>query len=261
MFEKIEESTLVYYRSDNITARHLFSTRLGGVSTKPHLASMNVGENRGDSEENVIQNITILTRQIGCTPDEVIRSRQIHSANVRAVHKNDAGAFFDDCDGFVTNERGICLTVKVADCVPILLCDNEASVIGALHAGWRGSASGILGEGIKKMILLGATVSNIKIAIGASIRLCCYEVGKDFDTSVSESIGFSAQEKGIITKTPEGKYFADLVKLNTHFASISGIPPENISVCQECTCCHPELFFSHRYSKGHRGTMCAMITL
>lgn len=261
MFVRTENGELVYFRSDNIEVPHLFTTRRGGVSTQPHLASLNVGDNRGDSEENVTANLDIAAGQIGLTHSDTVRARQIHSVKVRTVGKADKGAFFEDCDGFVTAEQGVALTVKVADCVPILLCDKQASVIGALHAGWRGAASGIAYEGVLAMTALGAEPSRIKAALGACIHSCCYEVGGDFVESVEALLGCDPEQSGVIIPSADGKYHADIVRLNLIHLERAGIAPENISVCGECTCCDPKLFFSHRYSKGKRGTMCAMIAL
>lgn len=260
MFTEIKDNNrLVYYKSDNISYPHGFSTRLGGVSTAPHLRSLNLGGNRGDDPENVVRNYEIFLGALGLSYDKLVSSAQIHSANVRVVTAGDAGRRFDDCDGFVTAERGVVLCVKVADCIPILFADESAGIIGAVHAGWRGAVSGIASVCIDKMLSLGAKAQNIHAAIGAGIHPCCYEVGVDFAGAVREIAGEDAFKKHLKPRGTPGKYSADIVGISRDFILKSGVPEENISECTECTCCSPDKFFSHRYSGGLRGTMCAVI--
>ena len=110
------------------------------------------------------------------------------------------------------------------------------------------------------MIALGADAGNIKAAIGACIHPCCYQVGRDFALQVRENMG-DAAELYLQKDAEPGKFRADIVGMNIHYLKAAGLPEENISVCDECTCHNPRLFFSHRYSKGLRGTMCALIKL
>ncbi len=191
---------------------------------------------------------------------DLVRSKQIHSTNVKVVTRADAGSFFEDCDGFVTKETGVVLCVKVADCAPILLYDGKNKVIGALHAGWKGSCRGIAKEGVRAMESLGARPENIKAAIGACIHSCCYEVGQDFLSTVIACMGREAAMEYVKYKE-DTRLYADIVGMNCRYLQNCGVKKENISVCDYCTCCHPELFFSHRYSHGLRGTMCAVISL
>ena len=261
MFVKtVYDNGVVAFSSDNITTPHMFSTRCAGVSSLPHLVSLNLGENRGDSPENVRTNFERFLSVKGLSYSSLIRARQIHSTNVRIVDDRDAGKVFDDCDGFVSKSLGVVLCVKVADCAPILLYDEKNRVIGALHAGWRGASRGIAENGVKQMISCGADVKNIKAAIGACIHPCCYEVGKDFFDEVASYMGSECASR-YVKKAGEEKFRADIVGMNIYYLKKSGIEESSISVCKECTCCHPELFFSHRYGKGMRGTMCAVISL
>lgn len=256
----VYENGVIAFSASNISTPHMFSTRCGGISSLPHLVSLNLGENRGDSEENVRENFRRFLSVKGLSYENLVRAKQIHSANVRVVGKEDAGKFFEDCDGFVTRESGVVLSVKVADCVPILLHDSENRVIGALHAGWRGACHGIAEKGVKSMVSLGADAKNIQVAIGACIHPCCYEVREDFFNEVASVMGNDAASL-YVKHTGDGSFEADIVGMNLHYLKKSGVAEENISVCEYCTCCHPELFFSHRYSKGKRGTMCAVISL
>ena len=186
-------------------------------------------------------------------------SHQIHSAKVRYVTEADSGSAFDDCDGFVTDRKGVVLIVKTADCVPILLADRQAGVVAALHAGWRGTVNGIAAVGVEKMLRLGADLENIRVAIGACIHECCFEVQQDFVDAVSTIKGADFAEAHI--RKREGRRYADLVGMNCAILESAGISRGQIDISADCTCCAPELYHSHRATKGKRGTMAAAIGL
>jgi YfiH family protein len=158
-------------------------------------------------------------------------------------------------DGVVTKERGIMIGVQVADCVPILLFDRRRDVVAAVHAGWRGTASGIL----KKMIELmerryHSFKDDIILSIGPSIRWCCYEVGYDVLEAVKKETGNGDYflEKG-------QKYCLDLPTANKYQALGAGIKEKNIWLSNECTYCLPEKYYSYRFSKGITGRQYGLI--
>lgn len=255
-----EENGVGIFKSENISARHAFSTRLGGVSTEAPFASLNLSYDRGDPAENVDKNLDIFTGLFGSDRAHFVCASQTHSSTVKMIGIDDADKKFDNCDGFVTTERGIILSVSVADCTPILLEDKENGVICALHSGWRGTVGGIAGVGVSSMEKLGAKSANIQVAIGACIHDCCYEVKDDFYNSVISIKGKEFADRHI-NKDSFGIMHANIVSMNCEILLLSGILPENISVCSKCTCCESDLFFSHRASKGIRGGMKAAIML
>lgn len=254
---KTNYNGVVYFRSAEITAPHGFSTRLGGCSVIPHLSSMNLGKNLEDDPLAVEENYRRMGEAIGFDHKTIVFTNQIHSADVKRVTKADIGATYD-CDGFVTDERGVTLAVRTADCVPILLYD-PSGVIGAVHAGWRGSVNGIQRNAVKMMIGAGSKPENIKVAIGACIHKCCYEVGKDFCDTFYSVLGKEFASEYIEER--DGRLYCDLVSLNVGMLTTEGIIPENITVSEDCSCCHSELYFSHRATKGKRGVMSAFISL
>ncbi|MBE6631351.1 MAG: peptidoglycan editing factor PgeF [Ruminococcaceae bacterium] len=249
---------LGYFRAENIKAKHGFSTRMGGVSVLPHLFSLNLAFGRGDDEDTVRKNIEIFCSAIEVPQDSVISAKQIHSAKVLRVGPEDKGLESTECDGFVTDKKGVTLCVKVADCVPVLLCDGERRIVSAVHAGWRGSAAGICVNAVREMLKIGADIKNINAAIGPSIHSCCFEVGEDYREALKDMLG-SKSERYIIQKN--GSLFSDIVRMNRDMLLEAGLKEENICESGRCSCCEPELFFSHRASKGKRGTMAAMISL
>ena len=248
------------FKSENISSPHAFSTRLGGVSEGEPFRSLNLSYDRGDPNENVDKNLEIFTGLFGSDKKSLVWSGQIHSCNVLKAESSDKGKVYNCYDGFVTREKGIILSVSVADCTPILLEDKKNGVVGALHAGWRGTVGGIAAVGVSSMIELGAESENINVAVGACIHECCYEVKDDFYNSVADIKGKDFANRHI-KKDAFGNMHANIVSMNCEILISSGILPENISVSSKCTCCESELFFSHRASKGVRGGMKAAIML
>lgn len=152
-------------------------------------------------------------------------------------------------DAVITNRKNILIGVQVADCVPILLYDIKRHVIGAVHAGWRGTAAGILKKTIKAMIdRYCSSPDDILIAIGTGIRWCCYNVGYEVIDAVSNETG-----RGEYFIKKGEKYCLDLPTANKYQAISSGVKKENIWVSDECTFCLPEKYYSYRYLKGTTG--------
>ena len=265
----------ILYRSsmlDSDGVAHGFSAREGGVSTIPHLASLNLTRGLGDTEENVCRNIDIFARAVSgdiLGGESVVCAHQIHSANVRVVNKLNCGEGYslgmgEDCDGFVTDVAGIMPIVRVADCVPILFLGTKADgspVIGAAHAGWRGTVSKIAAVTAEKMVSLGCKLQSVRVAIGTHIGECCYEVSEDFYASVASAVSEEFAARHIKSTEVAGKYMADLTGMNLEILSQVGIGAERVEVSPYCTACDGDTFFSHRKSRGLRGTMGAGIVI
>ncbi len=259
---------VVFYKSPLIEVPHGFSTRIGGVSTPPHLASMNLGWNLGDEEASVRENYRRICRAAGVAQSGLVYTKQIHSSIVEYVTEADRSRTLE-CDALVTDRPGVTLSVKTADCVPILfyapVSDHGSGepmshgVVGACHAGWRGTVARIQQNTLARMISLGADIRDIRCAVGAAINFCCYRVGGDFRDAVVGALGEEMTSKFV--REHDGALHADLIAMNLHLLLEAGILPENVSVSRECTCCRPDRFFSHRASEGKRGVMAALISL
>ena len=241
--------------------RHCFSTRFGGVS-EGYLASLNLGTHRGDIPENVRENYRILGEALGFDPANTVFTKQIHSDIVERVDLSHCGRgllreVIDGCDGLVTNEPGVVLTVFSADCTPILFFDPVAKAIGAAHAGWRGTAAGIAAKVVEKMTAeFGSDPKNIRAAIGPCISQCCFETHKDVPDAMIGALGEDAK----FCILPKGeKYMVDLKGLNRLWLQEAGV--EQIHIAKECTACEPDRFWSHRRVGDQRGSLAAMITL
>ncbi len=184
-------------------------------------------------------------------PYPVYRPIQRHTSDVIILD----GLERKIADGVLTDRKGIILSIETADCVPILLCDPQIPVIGAVHAGWRGTASGIIRNAIGKMKeAFGSEPSEILIAIGPSIRGCCYEV----DEPVKNAL---CSQTGSYYESRNNKYYIDLSRENLKQALMEGIKEENIWLSGECTCCNPERFHSYRYHKDRAGRQGGFIVI
>lgn len=244
---------------------HAFSTRLGGVSTD-EFTSMNLAFNRGDSPENVTENYKRFCKSAGFDYESLTASSQDHHTFVRAVTKENVGVGIykpkdiESVDALITNEPGVTLVTYYADCTPLFFVDTKQKAIGLAHAGWRGTVGRIGDNVVKKMqSLYGTDPSDIKAAIGPAISVCCYEVDKPCADN------FLALDELDSTKfvfpKDNGKFMIDLLETNRQILVHAGVKNENITVSDVCTNCNSELLWSHRATKGHRGTMSAFMCI
>lgn len=158
-------------------------------------------------------------------------------------------------DSVVTKESGVLIGVQVADCVPVLIFEKEKGIIGAVHAGWRGTSAGILKKTIVMIMeryICGP--GSFYIAIGPSIKGCSYVVDREVNVAVIKATG-----AGDYYSKKGEKYFLDLPSANKYQALSLGIPDANIWVSDECTYCNPDKFYSYRFSRGTTGRQAAFI--
>lgn len=245
---------------------HGFSSREGGVSTLAHTRTMNLGFERGDSDDSVRANMRLLCMYAGVSYGGLVGSAQFHSDTVRYVDMSNAHEGIDResisfSDGFVTDVKGVSLIVRMADCTPILFSGAKkdgSPVVAAVHAGWRGTVAGIGANAVCEMERLGAQASEIKAAIGHCIHRCHFEVKEDFLESVAQMRG-EAFALRHIRKEKDGRMYADMVAMNREILLSAGICEENLDISPKCTVCEPQSFHSHRATGGNRGTMGAVI--
>jgi len=228
----------------------------------------------GDGEDIVRKNQEIFAGLVSdgrLHIENMVTASQIHSAKVRILQMENCGEGTvhesgEDCDGFVTDEAGILPMIRVADCTPILLLGYKKDgvpVVGAVHAGWKGSAAGIAQAAVEKMVSLGALRDTLRAAVGPHIGSCCYEVGEDMRQTVIAMAGEDFAEKTCFPRSVAGesvpKFTADLTGMNLHYLGLAGVSEERIDICTLCTKCDPATFHSHRATGGQRGAMGASI--
>ncbi|RJQ13886.1 MAG: peptidoglycan editing factor PgeF [Nitrospiraceae bacterium] len=187
-----------------------------------------------------------LAEELNIAAENIYLPVQKHTIN---IHVLDSAREPVIADAVVTNKKGILIGVLVADCVPVLLWDKRRGVIGAVHAGWRGTAGQILKETITTVEeRYNCSTNDIAVAIGPSIRQCSYEVNEDVKSAVRDATG-----EGDYFRKKGEKYFIDLSHANKLQALSKGILQENIWQSDECTFCNPERFYSYRYAGGSAG--------
>lgn len=262
---KVEYLTFPLLEETGIV-RHLFSTRMGGVS-EGIFSSMNLSYTRGDDKEAVDENYRRIAQTLGCEVTDIVCSDQTHTTNIRVVKAEDKGKGilfpkdYTDIDGMITNVEGIVLATFYADCVPLFLVDKKHRAIGLSHSGWKGTA-GRMGEHtlLAMREAYGTNPEDVEIGIGPSICKDCYEVGED--VAEAFAAGFPDKvRKDILFAKGGGKYHLDLWKANEYIFRMAGVPKEQISVTDICTCCNPNYLFSHRASQGKRGNLGAFLCL
>ncbi len=159
--------------------RHAFFTREGGVSEGLY-ASLNAGPGSQDDPAHVAENRARAARAIGAAPERLCTLYQVHGAEVVTVDAPWAAEARPQADAMVTNRPGLMLGILTADCVPVLLCDPKARVIGAAHAGWKGAFAGVTAATVTAMERLGAHRDRLIAAIGPAIGWRSYEVDEAF---------------------------------------------------------------------------------
>jgi polyphenol oxidase len=206
----------------------LFTTRRGGVSDGP-FASLNLGLWTDDDEDHVRANRALVER-LSC--GRLAQARQVHGTDVVAADPERVV----EADGQVTAERGVAAMALTADCLPIALVAPEG--VAMLHAGWRGLAGGVIGNGVAALRRLGA--ERIAAAIGPGAGACCYEVGDD----VHAAFGTSGRT-------------IDLKAIARERLSDAGV--QAVHDCGLCTMHDPERFFSHRRDRGVTGRQAGVV--
>ena len=245
--------------------RHMFTTRLGGVS-RGHLASLNLSTSKGDEPENVRENFRRIAAALGTDVSAFVLSDQTHTVNVRHVTSLDAGKGltrprdYHDVDGLITDEEGLVLSTVYADCVPLFFLDPVHKAIGLSHSGRKGTVSLMGLHTVEAMHdSFGSEPADILACIGPSICRNCYEVGDDvaeeFRAAFHEAAGL------MLTAKDNGRYLLDLWAANRLVLTQAGILPGHIECTDICTCCNPDYLFSHRASHGLRGNMGAFMML
>jgi YfiH family protein len=183
------------------------------------------------------------TRCTAPHPNTVSTLKQIHSNLVLLA---DHSGLLGEGDALITGEPGLAISIRTADCYPILLADTRNRAIAAIHAGWRGTAAQIVLRTLEKMKSEFATQpSEVVAAIGPGIGVCCYEVGEE----VAREFGF------------DGKTHLGLAWENRKQLESAGVPAQNIEALDVCTFCDAERFFSYRREKEKAGRMTSFVML
>ena len=238
---------------------HAFSTRLGGISRKP-FDSMNLGNPNGceiqDLRDNIRRNYRLLQEAAGFADRELLYLHQVHGSHVVRVarerpHDNNLKG-----DALVSDDPSRVLSVRIADCVPVLLSSDDGKLVAAVHAGWRGVIAGVVLAGLEEMNRSSdVPAERIVAAIGPSISIAAFEVGAEVIAEFEKCFG----PAGPFRRRPDGKGNVDLRESLFRQLRAAGVPENEIDTTDRCTFSHAEEFFSHRRDKGITGRMAAII--
>lgn len=278
---------------------HAFSARAGGTSRAPAMG-LNLGYTRGDLRSRVKKNRSGFFRALGASAFQVAEVHQIHSTMIHRVARGKRGKLeYLPCgyhsgsksrarppegDALVTDEPGILLAVRSADCVPILIAEPNGKAVAAVHAGWKGMLGGIVEKTVGEMRrLFGLRPGALIAAIGPSIRDCCYEVGEELHSSFCgrfpEGEKFfrkPSDDKISVARSPYAPPFLsfappghgadpaarpqlDLVAVARYQLRRAGLAESKIRATDFCTSCRSDLFFSYRKEGSRTGRMMAVI--
>jgi polyphenol oxidase len=240
---------------------HAFCTRWSGVSEE-QFSSLNFSAREGDAANRIHKNKEIIASSFSFFADQFLTVHQIHGNQVLIVDRKNIGAVKQrqrQCDAIVTDQPGLAIGVKTADCVPILMADREKQVIGVVHAGWRGTSLNIAAQAVSAFTdVFSSRFEDILAVIGPAIGPCCYQVDEavykaNADDRVWESAFMPCRE--------EGKWMLNLPAANRLQLLETGIFPENVCSADICTCCRTDIFFSHRGEGGKTGRQISFMML
>ncbi len=224
-----------------------FSTRQDG----------NMSFSYGYSKKSLENRIKFLNN-LGIDYRSLICAKQVHGKNVEYVAEQDRGkgaldynSSFADTDGFFTEKKGVPIAILTADCLSIFIYDPKRPAVAILHAGWRGTEQNICAEGIRVMQQkFGSQPHRMSVGFGPSIRSCCFEVEKDFQSN----FGF-----GLVNR--DGRVFMDIALVNKQQLINAGVREENIFDPNICTFTDILNYFSFRKEAENAGRMISVIML
>ena len=260
---------------------HAFSTRIATGNGAKH-RDLNLGMPEGSQARALHANRKKFTRAIGAADFEVAALRQIHSDKIFEVGGAEDGrlafsapgtsrsmALSDECQGdaLISQRPGVLLSVRTADCMPILLADVKKRVVATVHAGWRGALSRIAEKTVGEMQrVFGSRPQNILAAVGPSIGVCCYQVGPEvvdaFSGAFVNSDAFIERPTVLAVAAseppspsslsrfppghdpgPEATFKLDLAAVARHQLEAAGVRRKNILISGDCTSCQNNRFF------------------
>ena len=247
-------------RSPVLHAPHGFTTRFGGVSTGVYGATgsgsggLNLDDRRiggvQDDPVNVAENRRRVLDALGFEPDALALLSQVHGVDVAQARPGQR----QQADAQVTDQPGVVLGILTADCFPILLQDAEAGVIGAAHAGWKGTLGRVAARTVEAMQQLGAQPGRIRAALGPGISAPRYQVGLVLARQFAAA-GLGAHLQDACSELAS----LDLAGANAQVLKEAGVLPRWIWTAERCT--YEPAFYSHRRDAGRTGRMLSLIGL
>ncbi len=251
--------TMPAFAEPRAGVRHFFGTRLRDAEPPGHNP---VHDTLAEwASKNLLNGAQRRQNRRETTPITAVSVRQVHGTDILVLDRIVSAKIALDgaWDALVTNRPRVLLTVRTADCVPLLVHDPVKRVVAAVHAGWRGAVAGIVGKTLQTMRRkFGSSPDSLRLGIGPSVGPCCYEV----DGPVLDHLRANFGDWQSVARA-NGRHTAmlDLRKLVRRQAELQGVRSERIRTVPVCTMCHPELFYSYRRDGAVNGTMLSGIML
>ncbi len=238
-----------------------FSTRNGGVSRPPY-NSLNLGLGTDDHLANVEGNRATFIRAFNLSPHQLLTVKQVHGDDLLLIDESnpDLSHFLSvEVDAIVTNQTGIMIGILTADCFPLLIWHEKMKIAAVIHAGWHGAANGLIAKVVQTIHNhFDCPVAELQVAIGPGIGAHSYEVDRPVRDAFRQGSGYWNE---IAKETKLGHWQLNIPLSCQLQLEQSGIKPQNIEIAEQCTCCHPELFFSHRRDNGISGRQIGFVQL
>jgi len=239
--------------SKESSVKHFVTDRSSHSADKGFTLSYSSSPNRNEVENNR----TLLASAMGIDYTQLYFPSQVHKTKIVTVTRHTSKDELLETDSLITNERGLCIAVMSADCVPILLMDTKNKAIAAVHSGWRGTVARILEKTLQKMhATYGTTPDHLLAAIGPSVSQNAYEVGGEVVEAINNAFG---SKNDLLSPQENGKAKLDLWKANVQQLREFGVETSQIEISGLCTVQNNNSFFSAR--KGDAGRFAAGILL
>jgi len=273
-FKNVGELLFVQGKSfENVS--YGFSSRIGGISAPPW-NTLNLAMKTDDSSSNIGENWSRYMAALNLEAVPVFFGKQTHGTKIRQItsttkdrsHEFDCLKFYDndrficagECDALWTDEPGIAVSVFTADCLPIIVVGSGSHpFVAAIHGGWRGLVSKIIHRTLSTIAsTIPFSPEDVTLIVGPHIRNCCFEVSSDVAETLDQNCSGSIKPN----KDYVGKYLADLGMMVGDDGADFGIPAGQIYICELCTCCNEEHFYSYRRTRtADRGSMSSVISI
>ena len=262
--KRVTYGPMAYYQFEGLqddTVQHGVFTRLGGVS-KGCYASLNLSRSTGDTAEAVQANRNRMNDVFNLKYEDTLTSWLVHGNAVRVVDWADRSQNDVHADAMVTNTPGLALTLRFADCVPVLFHDPVKKAIGIAHAGWRGYVVKVMAETVQAMQqAYGSRPQDIVACVGPSIGPSAFEVGEDVAEQIQSAVHAPIIQRQDANGQPLAKPKVDLWRAAHAQLHEAGLDPNHIEIAALCTASNTHEWFSHRAEQGRTGRFGAMVML
>lgn len=253
--QRVDGLTCYTFDGPGAGLRHALITRLGGVSTG-HVASLNLGSTVGDDPAAVQENLRRVCTAFDLQRDRLVSPHQVHGCHVVRVGAADGGRIIPAADALMTDEPGVALLLRFADCAPVLFHDPVRQVTALAHAGWRGAAAGVVPATVAALgATFGSRPGDLWAGIGPAIGPEQYAVGPEVVTAIAAACPPGA----LIAAQRAGEWYLDLPGALAAQLRAAGV--EQIALSHLCTASHTDEWYSHRAEQGKTGRFGVFVML